>query len=160
MMGAIALWAVSLLICTSCEDEHNSVMPTFGGFRLEPVAWHSGDSVTVTAVQQSLGELIYRAKYSWKVECAGTVLVDTTCTVVYDNDKSDPYVGVRLPENLTGRAEVTFKAEYNYSARSPKAPASGTNNGQSGLFGNIRTTANSELYGMCSGSVSNTVQDR
>lgn len=151
---AFALAAVSLWAFTACEDEHYSVLPAFGGFRLEPAAWHSGDSVTVTAVQQQRGDLIYRAKYTWRVECAETSLVDTTITVVYDNDKSDPRVGFRIPAGMIGSAEVSFKAEYSYSARAPKSVGSGTNDGKSGLYGNIRTTGSSELYGFCAGSVS------
>lgn len=152
--------AVSLWAFTACEDEHYSVLPTFGGFRFEPTAWHSDDSVTVTAVQQNYGDLIYKAKYTWRVQCAEKALVDTVITVVYDNDKSDPRVGFRIPADMTGTAEVSFKAEYSYSSRAPKSVGSGTNDGNSGLFGNIRTTGSGELYGLSAGTVSKPITAR
>lgn len=140
----------------ACEDEHYSVLPTFGGFRLEPTAWYSGDSVTITAVQQTYGDLIYRATYTWLVACTDTTF-SKTYTVVYDNDKSDPYFGFTIPEGLTGSANISFKADYSYSSRAPQSISSGTNDGNSGLLGNIRTTGSGQLYGRCNGSLSRTI---
>lgn len=161
IIRTVAFVAVSLLAFTACEDEHYSVLPTFGGFRFEPTAWHPGEEVSITAVQQSYGDLLYRAKYTWTVECAGTALVDSTITVVYDNDKSDPRLDFRIPDDVLGEGasaskavSVSFKAEYAYSARAPQSVGNGTNDGTSGLYGSIRTTGSGELYGMAAGNTS------
>lgn len=106
----IALVAASLLAFTACEDEHYSVLPTFKGFRFAPSAWHPGEKVSVTAVQQSYGDLLYRAKYTWKVECAGKALVDSTITVVYDTDKSDPCLEFQIPQDVLGEGAVTSRS--------------------------------------------------
>lgn len=161
IVRTVAFVAVSLLAFTACEDEHNSVLPTFAGFRFEPAAWHPGDKVSITAVQQSYGDLLYRAKYTWSVKCDDTSLVDSTITVVYDTDKSDPRLEFRIPDDVMGEepavskpVSVNFKAEYSYSARAPQSVGNGTNDGQSGLYGSIRTTGSGELYGVASGSAS------
>lgn len=160
----IALVAASLLAFTACEDEHYSVMPTFSGFRFEPSAWHPGEKVSVTAVQQTYGDLLYRAKYTWKVECAGKELVDSTITVVYDTDKSDPRLEFQIPEDVLGEEGATYKsvsvgfnAEYSYSARAPQSVGNGTNDGHSGLYGSIRTTGSGELFGRAGGNASYTI---
>lgn len=132
--------------------ERTSVLPSFAGFRIDRMVWNAGDSVTITAVQQSLGDLLYKAEYHWSVECT-----DTTFTkdynVVYDADKSDPYIGIRLPDDFRSRmAKINFSVQYSYSATAPQSAPSGSNSGQSGIYGSITTTAASQLYGTGSGS--------
>lgn len=144
--------AVAVLALSACDDDkHVCTLPAFAGFRIEPVAgWNAGDSVTVTAVQSSLGDLLYKAEYSWSVVCD-----DTTFTknydVVYDLDKSDPYIGFRLPEGFsTTTATINFNVQYSYSATAPTSAPAGVH--VDGLYGSIRTVAASQLYGMGSGS--------
>ena len=101
LLKSAACAAVAALALSACDDDKNvCTLPAFAGFRIEPVTgWNAGDSVTVTAVQSSLGDLLYKAEYKWSVACD-----DTTFTknydVVYDLDKSDPYIGIRLPEGF------------------------------------------------------------
>ncbi|MBO5880996.1 MAG: hypothetical protein J6Q57_05130, partial [Paraprevotella sp.] len=79
-----------LLMCclVACEEDiKSSVLPTFAGFKLEPVVWHAGDKVRVTAVQKTLGDQLYRADYTWSVKCGDEEIIKNQ-KVVYDNDKS------------------------------------------------------------------------
>ena len=74
---------------------------------------------------------MYKAEYHWSVECT-----DTTFTkdynVVYDADKSNPYIGIRLPDDFRGRmAKINFSVQYSYSATAPQSAPSGSNSGQS-----------------------------
>ncbi len=106
----------------------------------------------ITAVQQSLGDLLFKAEYHWSVECT-----DTTFTkdynVVYDADKSNPYIGIRLPDDFSdSKAVINFNVQYSYSATAPQSAPSGSNAGQSGIYGRITTVAASQLWGTGSGS--------
>lgn len=102
LMRLACLGAVAMAFVACEEDKHICTLPSFAGFRIEPTVWNAGDSVTITAVQQSLGDLLYKAEYHWSVECT-----DTTFTkdynVVYDADKSNPYIGIRLPDDFRSR---------------------------------------------------------
>lgn len=147
LMRLACLGAVAMAFVACEEDKHICTLPSFAGFRIEPTVWNAGDSVTITAVQQSLGDLLYKAEYHWSVECT-----DTTFTkdynVVYDADKSNPYIGIRLPDDFRGRmAKINFSVQYSYSATAPQSAPSGSNSGQSGVYGSITTTAASQLYG-------------
>ena len=151
----LACLGAAAMAFVACEDDkHYCTLPTFSGFRIEPVVWHAGDSVTITAVQQGLGDLLYQATYNWSVECVGA---DTTFageySVVYDVDKSNPYIGFRLPDDFScSMARINFNAEYDYSATAPQTIATGTNDGQSGVYGRITTSGGSMLIGRASGS--------
>ena len=147
----MACLGVAVMALPSCEeDEHVCSLPAFAGFRIEPLVWSPGDSVTVTAAQSTYGNLLFTAEYRWTVECA-----DTTFTrrynVVYDNDKSDPYIGIRLPEDFSGnRANISFSVQYSYSATAPGSAPAGVQG--EGLRGTITTTAASQLWGTGRGS--------
>ena len=127
LMRLACLGAVAMAFVACEEDKHICTLPSFAGFRIEPTVWNAGDSVTITAVQQSLGDLLYKAEYHWSVECT-----DTTFTkdynVVYDADKSNPYIGIRLPDDFRGRmAKINFSVQYSYSATAPQSAPSGSN---------------------------------
>ncbi len=155
-------WMCLMVVClgvVSCEeDKHICTLPVFSGFRISP-SWNAGDSVTVVAVQQGQGDLLYRAEYRWSVHCERSISEgqkDTTFVrnykVVYDVDKADPYIGFRLPKDFTGKkARITFSAQYNYSATAPTSVPNGSNNGQSGVYGRITVSPASQLYGTASG---------
>lgn len=152
LLKSAACAAVAALALSACDDDKNvCTLPAFAGFRIEPVTgWNAGDSVTVTAVQSSLGDLLYKAEYKWSVACD-----DTTFTknydVVYDLDKSDPYIGIRLPEGFsTTSATISFNVLYSYSATAPTSVPAGVHG--EGLYGSITTVAASQLYGTGSGS--------
>ncbi len=152
LMRLAWLGAAAMALAACGEDEHVCTLPSFAGFRISPVVWNAGDSVTITAVQQSLGDLLYKAEYRWSVECE-----DTTFTkdynVVYDADKSNPYIGIRLPDDFRGRtADISFSVQYSYSATAPQSAPGAPGGGQPGIYGSITTTAASQLYGTGSGS--------
>lgn len=151
MIRLIGLGAMMMLAACE-EDKHICTLPSFAGFRIFPTTWHAGDSVTVTAVQHSLGDLLYKAEYYWRVECA-----DTTFTrnydVVYDVNKADPYIGIRLPEDFQGnRAKITFTVQYSYSATAPESVPVVPNGTQPGIYGRITVMPASQLYGSGSGT--------
>ncbi|MCD8318106.1 MAG: hypothetical protein LUC45_04310 [Paraprevotella sp.] len=154
-----ACFAMVVTGLTACDnDDHVCTLPSFAGFRIEPAAWNAGDSVTITAVQRTLGNLLYRADYQWSVKCTDTTFTKSY-RVVYDNDKSDPYIGFRLPAGFSGKqADISFKVQYSYSATAPQTAPSGGNDGQSGLYGSITTVAASQLWGSGSGSYTYTWQ--
>lgn len=155
--SVLPFWMLALLTVglVSCEEEHISELPAFAGFRVTPTTWHSGDSVTVTAVQRSQGNLLFKAKYSWSVACQDTTF-SKTYQVVYDNDKSDPNISFRIPQNISGNASISFTAEYHYSSTAPTSiPTAST--GGDGLIGSIGSPSSSTLYGKCSGSASMTI---
>ena len=152
LMRLACLGAVAMAFVACEEDEHVCTLPSFAGFRIEPTVWNAGDSVTITAVQQSRGDLLYKAEYRWSVECADTAFTKNY-NVVYDADKSDPYIGIRLPYDFRGSmAKISFSARYSYSATAPTSSPSGSASGQPGIYGSITTTATSQLYGEESGS--------
>lgn len=150
----LPVWLLVMLAAglVSCEEKHISELPAFAGFRVTPTTWHSGDSVTVTAVQRTQGNLLFKAKYSWSVSCPDTTF-SKTYEVVYDADKSDPYISFHIPENISGNANISFSAEYHYSATSPTSIPSASTGGN-GLIGSIGVPSSSTLYGRCSGSAS------
>lgn len=151
----IRLLCVSALILAlaSCDkDEKVSTLPSFAGFRVSPEVWNTGDSVTITAVQRTHGDLLYKAIYHWSVAC-----VDTTFTkeyeVTYDADKSDPYIGFRIPEKYIGKqAEISFNAQYSFSAQTPASVPAGGNGEQTDVHGKISTSVASQLYGRAIGT--------
>ena len=147
-------WAclgVAFLTLNACEeDEHVCTLPAFAGFRIEPLVWNPGDSVTITAVQSSLGNLLFKAEYQWRVECQDTTFSKDD-DVVYDADKSDPYIGIRLPSDFTGnRAVIRFSVQYSYSATAPTSAPAGIRG--EGLYGSITTLPASQLWGSGSGT--------
>ena len=60
LMRLACLGAVAMAFVACEEDKHICTLPSFAGFRIEPTVWNAGDSVTITAVQQSLGDLLYK----------------------------------------------------------------------------------------------------
>ena len=67
LMRLACLGAVAMAFVACEEDKHICTLPSFAGFRIEPTVWNAGDSVTITAVQQSLGDLLY------KVSCINSI---------------------------------------------------------------------------------------
>lgn len=125
------VYALPLLALMACEDEkHVSHAPVFSGFRAVSAFadqidlahdLQAGDSIIVTAVQESKGEYIYEAQYRWSVDYTNgetgqsRTLGTKSSTVVYDADPSDPVVRFRLPDTI-GTVRVNFTAEYQYSS--------------------------------------------
>lgn len=58
LMRLACLGAAAMTFVACEEDKHICTLPSFAGFRIEPTVWNAGDSVTITAVQQSLGGFI------------------------------------------------------------------------------------------------------
>ncbi len=152
----LACLGAAVVAFAACEEDHVSIIPTFSGFRIEPLVWNAGDSVTITAVQLNKGDMLYEAEYHWRVACEDTVFTKID-SVVYDADKSDPYFGFRLPADFKGRkAEITFNAEYDCSSSTSQLAPGGSGSTQPGLYGRITTSVASQLYGMGSGTYTHT----
>lgn len=167
MRNLFKIKSVCLAVCmlaatfsfTACDEDHPTVLPAFAGFRLTPSVWTAGDSVTVTAVQSKLGNLIYKAEYRWTVSVpSADTTFSKTVQVVYDNDKADPSFGFRIPADVTGTASISFSADYNYSSATAPTEVPGPVNGTGGLIGNFGGFTSSTLFGKCSGSASTTIK--
>lgn len=147
--------AFALVLLASCEEDNITRYPAFGGFRLQPNEWwHPGDSVTVTAVQLTQGDLIYKAKYKWEITVSlsdGTTKSYTkNYEVIYDKEKQNPQFGFRLEEGQTGPVTIRFKADYyNSASGAPEVPKSMK---ADGCHGEIQITGASGLYGKASGT--------
>ena len=101
----------------------------FKGFELVSIsnlnkpltAISAGDSVRVTAQQSQVGDMLYEAAYTWKVDYKNGItgnertLGTQTVKIVYDADKSDPFIRFRTPDTI-GEINVTFTAEYQFSS--------------------------------------------
>ena len=150
LLGCGLLFLMSMF--ASCEnDMQDSTLPTFAGFKMEPGVWHAGESVKITAIQKTTGNLLYRADYSWKVVIGDTEFVHTQ-KVVYDEDKSNPSFQFTLPEGVTGHAQINFTANYQYSATAPAEIKQNHQQPEQGLVGKINITNSSMLEGLASGS--------
>lgn len=144
---------VLVVMLGSCEeDEHVCVLPVYNGFSISPLQWNAGDSVTIKAVQKSIGNLLYKAEYKWSVVCVDTTFSKSE-SVVYDYVPDDPYIAFRLPEDFEDTyATISFNAQFYYSATAPTTSENGSSSGISGVYGSITSYAASQLYGTASGS--------
>lgn len=147
-----------LMAFTSCEeDKHYSKLPTFSGFKFSPGVIHSGDSVYVIAVQQTQGDLLYKAQYTWTVNMSGTDPIKKDSVVIYDYDKSNPQFKFKVPEGVSGQLVVGFRARYHYSATAPEEIRNGTKVEGQGLVGTIKVENSALLEGSVSGSFQETI---
>ena len=150
---------VAALALSSCEKEDTtSYMPTWKGFTVAPNPVTPGDSVTVTACQDQIGHLIYKAIYNWEVTYhlrdmigADSVVTKTfSKTVIYDNEPLDPSIRFLVPEEVTRDVRVSFQGRYMYSGQGYSATDGSTI--ETGID-KLRRTQSSPLEGFSSGSV-------
>lgn len=123
---ALLFVAIDFAIC-SCEKENGiSIVPQFSGITCNPSQPMPGDSITLTAVQAQVGELINRTSYDWSFQYSyftgdGDAAQDTTVTksvsVVYDNNPSDPVIGFLVPANIASDLNVSIHANYALSGQ-------------------------------------------
>ena len=157
------LFLFSLVGLVSCDEEdYNSYVPTFKGFRVEPSEPTVGDSITITAVQVQKGHLIYRATYNWVVKCQGTVVYDSPHKVVYDNESADPQIVFRLPDDAPmGTYTVSFTANYKFSGQGSVINNGGTyDDPEEGISGQINLVNSGLTEGNCSGSTTFVVSSK
>lgn len=162
---SLLLAAIAVFVASSCEEDTTSYMPTWKGFSVSPRPAVRGDSVTVTACQDQLGHLIYKAVYTWTVNyhqpneegVDSIVTLDFSNTVVYDNEPADPSVKFLLPaEATTHDIQVSFNGRYMYSGQG--STAYDGSNTQTGFSGKLRRMQSSPLEGFSAGNVSIPVQ--
>lgn len=122
------LAVIGLCFITSCHEEKNSCPPVYQGFRIDPSTVYAGDSVTITAVQQTKGRYLNATNYTWKLTMkvkdgeteSDTVLTDNIHTNYGGLDSSDPTWRVKIPSNaMTGAnsfATCFFTANFSNSA--------------------------------------------
>ena len=161
MWGLCALLACVVAMVACDDDEKVSRVPQFSGFRIEPMLWQAGDSVTITAVQLRQGDLLYKAAYTWRVsvEDRANAQLDTvfvcSYSVVYDNDRSNPVMGFRIPAQMDVKQfSIGFTAQYHFSANMPTEFPAGVNDGRSGVYGTISPSAPGQLSCTYSGNYS------
>lgn len=163
---SILLTAITILLFSACDKEDTtSYMPTWKGFTIYPRPAVIGDSVTVTANQDQLGHLIYKAIYSWTVSyhqpdsngSDSIVTLNINNSVVYDYDPSDPQIRFLLPAEATERdIQVSFNGRYLYSGQG--SVAYDGSNTQTGFSGMLRRMQSSSLEGYSAGNVNIPVQ--
>ena len=160
LIFSLLLAVVAVCVFTACEKEDtSSYMPTWKGFEVTPRPVTPGDSVTVTACQDQIGHLIYKAIYNWTItmhlrdHIGGDSVVTKTInqTVIYDNDPSDPSIRFLVPSDVTNDVKVNFQGRYLYSGQGYQA--NDGSNIQTGFEGMLRRTQSSALEGFSSGSV-------
>lgn len=148
---AYAVLSLVLGVCafmfTSCDDEESSCLPVFSALRVTPDEAFSGNTVKIEAVQAARGRLIYKAAYTWLITLPGSGTneeIRKTETVVYDQNSKNPVLTFEIPTGTPGGiCNVTFQAQYYYSAGKVDAPRGGQG---------VTVTQNSALYGIMSGS--------
>lgn len=76
-----------------------------------------GDSVTVFMQTGYTGSYITCAKYKWRLYVSADSVLEHTVEVVAPHKLSIPPMWTFKAPNIIGEYEVTFKAEYDYSAQ-------------------------------------------
>jgi len=118
--------AISVAFISCKEDDGISIVPHFSSITCEPSSPAPNDSITLTAVQDQIGNLINRTSYNWSFSYSyftgnGSEAKDTTVTksttVVYDVNKSNPVMGFRVPEKIASDLSVSLDANYNLSGQ-------------------------------------------
>jgi hypothetical protein len=160
--------AVVAAIFSSCDNEdQQSYMPTWKGFTYTPQPAERGDSVRITARQEKIGHLIYKAVYSWKAnyyvstpDGADSLVTETHKeVVVYDYVPTDPQWSLYVPLRLSNpNITVNFTAEYHYSANGPSG-TDGSTIADPTAEGMLRQRQSSAFQGMSAGSLTVRVKD-
>ncbi len=159
--GLFLLCLLSLPVFTACEEDedYESRMPVFKGFKITPAQPKGGDSVVFEVLQSQIGHLLYRADYTWTIRFnpgqGGGEARDTVIKrrVVYDHNPANPKVGFKLKEHEIGSLSATFEAEYSYSGQAAQLISGGTyNKPVEGHMGSITAVSSSQYYGTCRGA--------
>jgi len=167
-----------LVSLTSCKkNDYSSYPPTWKGFQFSHdgqtvnprTGIYAGDVITVTALQDEKGRYIERTVYTWEVK--GTVQLEDYSykdSVFYKIENKtnydgtyngDPSIQFTIPQNATGQATVSFKAEYRYYGNGIQVSDGGTYEDPSSASGSIHSTS-SATWGAASGSVGFTIRNR
>lgn len=154
--------SVALAALTACSDEDkNSYPPTWKGFSLSPSKPQAGDSLTVTALQDRKGHFINATQYQWTLTCSllnedGSneeyTLTEQDRTNYDGLSNADPVHSFLIPARAVGRATVSFKATYNYSAQGIEVNYGGDYSRPVGVQGSILSQSG-QMSGGASGSV-------
>ena len=110
-------------LCTGCDDDYVSVLPSFSDITFDTDQLYTGMTVTATAVQATKGKLLDRTTYDWVVNDTTTAKV----TVIYDNDNGDPVFKFKVPKVAVTRPStitVKFEGRYNISGQGCKVAES------------------------------------
>ena len=162
--ACIIVTVLGVLLTTSCEDKKTSYPPVYQGFTISPSKPCPGDSVTITAVVDRKGSLLYNTQYNWGMTL--TVLDengytrDTTFAVkqVIPSDGSqykNPEVKFLIPRNafVNGKsspASIRFSATFSHAADGEVVGNMGGYTGD-GCFGTIQSQV-STLYSSANGN--------
>ncbi len=164
---ALSLVAVCLFFTACDEEDQQSYMPTWKGFSYSPQPAVRGDSVRITARQEKIGHLIYRAVYTWQAKyylpasdgADSLVTVTHTDHVVYDNEPQDPVWSLYVPLRMrSSDIAVSFSAEYHYSANGPSG-TDGSTIADPTAEGMLRQRQSSAFQGISAGSLTVRVKD-
>ncbi|MBQ9286676.1 MAG: hypothetical protein IJ209_10425 [Bacteroidaceae bacterium] len=158
---ALSILAFASVLASCGDEDQQSYMPTWKGFTYSPQPAERGDSVKITARQNEIGHLIYRAVYNWQAKyylstadgADSLVTVTHTEDVVYDYDPADPTWSLYVPLGLRySDIAVTLTAEYHYSATGPTG-TDGSTIADPTAEGMMRQRQSSMFQGLSAGSL-------
>lgn len=88
----------------SCEEEKNSVPPTFSGFLVSPKPCHAGDTVRIKLYYADKGEYVYGPRCAWNLK------IDTLTEEGLKNDTTMwHYVSASIAADHLGTSYVLPK---------------------------------------------------
>ena len=167
-----------LTFITSCEKkDYSSYPPTWKGFQITRNGQsvnlrrdiYAGDNITITALQEEKGRFIELTFYNWEVKADlqledgsinKSVIFEKKDSTNYDGtNNGDPSVQFTIPQNASGQATVSFKADYRYYGNGIQVSDGGTYDNSSNISGSIHSTS-SATWGGATGSVTFTINRR
>ncbi len=147
-----------IFLAVSCEDTSGSYPPTWKGFTYEPSTVHPGDSVLITAVQNSKGHYLNAVDYSFSmkvyIEEDGATRDSSLAYSYHTNydgtDNGNPWWKLKIPDNtVPGSYSCSFSARWSNSSDGDGGSYGCT--GGAGYTGSI-TSQSYTLYSTASGS--------
>ena len=160
------------------NNDYSSYPPSWKGFQFTcngltvnpKTGIHAGDVITVTALQDEKGHLINACTYNWSAKATiqkedGTYKADSlfftrTLQTNYDYYGGvDPSVEIKIPTNASGRATLSFNADFNYSGNGIQVSDGGTYESSTSISGSIHSYSGA-ISGGSKGSVTFIINER
>lgn len=150
------LCLLALLMCgmASCQKPIYSEAPVYGDLRFTTESpskitldsqsefgknsiCDAGDSVTVFMQVKYPGDYITKADYRWRLYVGSDSVVVMTIPVIAPHKQNTPPMWTFKAPNESGKYNVSFKAEYDYSAQTETGQIFGESSSYSAVL-NVR----------------------
>jgi hypothetical protein len=161
----------SLVLASCTDDDNSSYVPTYKGFAfsrsgkdIAKTDIYVGDTITVTAVQATLGHLINKTTYSWSItsdSLSGKIISTAPFYSwgAYDDNKKDPSCTFVVPA-MVNTYTINFVGSFNYSGAGKTIDSTPYDSSDTSVSGTIYTSGSSALKGIVKGNVSFTAKSR